>query len=71
MIKKFLNPEWHQNHISGSKVTAILLKVEILPIGGASAGKGLRSMGLLRLVYITSVNLSKNFIQEINFLLFS
>ena len=32
----------HQNPISGSKVTAILLKGCILPIGGASAGEGLR-----------------------------
>ena len=26
MIKNFLNPKGHQNHISGSKVTAILVK---------------------------------------------
>ena len=37
VIKTFPNPEWHQNCISGSKVTAILLKGWILPIGGASA----------------------------------
>ena len=37
VIKTFPNPEWHQNFISGSKVTAILLKGWILPIGGASA----------------------------------
>ena len=42
VIKNFLNPEGHQNPISGSKVTAILLKGRILPIGGASAGEGLR-----------------------------
>ena len=42
MIKTFLNPEGHQNPISGSKVTAFLLKGRILPIGGASAGEGLR-----------------------------
>ena len=42
VIKKFLNTEGHQNHISGSKVRAILLKGWILPIGGASAGEGLR-----------------------------
>ena len=41
MIKNFLNPEGHQNPFSGSKVTAILLKGWILPIGGASAGEGL------------------------------
>ena len=40
MIKNFLNPQGHQNPISGSIVTAILLKVRILPIGGASAGEG-------------------------------
>ena len=42
MIKTFLNPEGHQNPISGSKVTVILLKGWILPIGEASAGEGLR-----------------------------
>ena len=41
VIKKFLNPEGHPNPISGSKVTASLLKGCILPIGGASAGEGL------------------------------
>ena len=50
MIKNFLNPEEHQNPINGSKLTAILLKRWILPIGGASALEGLRSMGLPRLV---------------------
>ena len=42
MIKKCLNPEGHQNSNSGSKVTAILLKGWILPIGEDSAGEGLR-----------------------------
>ena len=41
MIKNFLNPEGHQNPISGSEVTAILLNGWILPIGGASSGEGL------------------------------
>ena len=41
MIKTCLNPEGHQNPISGSKGMAILLKGRILPIGGASAGEGL------------------------------
>ena len=40
MIKNFLNPEGHQNPISGSKVMAILLKGWILSIDGASAGEG-------------------------------
>ena len=43
MIKNFLNPEGHQNQISGSKVTVIVLKGLIFPIGGASAGEGLHS----------------------------
>ena len=42
VIKSFLNPEGHQNPISGSKVTDILLKGWIWPIGEASAGEGLR-----------------------------
>ena len=42
MIKNFLNPKGHQNPIDGSKVTAILLRGWILPIGAASAGEGLR-----------------------------
>ena len=39
VIKNFLNPEEHQNPISGSKGTAILLKGWILSIGGASLGR--------------------------------
>ena len=42
MIKNFLNPEGHQNPICGSKVTTILLKGWILPLGGALSGEGLR-----------------------------
>ena len=42
VIKNFLIPEGYQNPITGSKVTAILLKGWILPIGGASVGEGLR-----------------------------
>ena len=41
VTKNFLNPKGHQNVIGASKVTAILLKKGILPIGGASAGEGL------------------------------
>ena len=42
IFKEILNPEWHLNCITGSKVTVILLNGWILPIGGASAVKGLR-----------------------------
>ena len=52
VIKNFLNPEGYQNPINGSKVTAILLKGWILPIGGASAVEGPRSTGLPHLVWI-------------------
>ena len=51
VIKNFLNPKGHHNRISGSKVTVILLKGWILPIGGASAVEGLLSTGLPRLVF--------------------
>ena len=51
VTKNLLNLAGHQNCISGSKVTAILLKWWILPIGGASAMGGLLSTGLPRLVY--------------------
>ena len=47
VIKTFLNQ--HQHLINGSKVTAILLKGWILPVGGASAVEGLQSTGLPRL----------------------
>jgi hypothetical protein len=39
VIMNFPHPKGHQNLISGSKVTAILLKGWILPIGGASSGR--------------------------------
>ena len=51
VTKNFLNPEGHQNPISGSKVTAILLKGWILLIGGASAGEGLPCSLRSRLVF--------------------
>jgi hypothetical protein len=35
----FLNPEGHQNRITGSKVTAILVKGQILPTGGGASGR--------------------------------
>ena len=41
-FKEILNLKGHQNCITGSKVTAILLNAWILPIGGASAVKGPR-----------------------------
>ena len=41
VIKNFLNPEGHENPISGSIVTAILLKGSIWPIGEASSREGL------------------------------
>ena len=38
-MKSFLNPEGHQNSISGLKVTVILLKGLILPIGRVALGR--------------------------------
>ena len=39
VIKTFVNPEGHQNTISGSKVMAILLKALIFPTGGVASGR--------------------------------
>jgi hypothetical protein len=39
VIKNFQNPKGHQNPISGSTVTLILLKGWILPIGGVASGR--------------------------------
>ena len=52
MIKNFLNTEGHQNPNSGSKVTVILLKGWILPIGGASLGRVCTCSLRSRLVYV-------------------
>ena len=50
IFEEILNLEGHQNCITGSKVTAILLNWWILLFGGASAVDGLQSSGLPRLV---------------------
>ena len=42
ILKKTLHLKGHQNHTTGSKVTAILLNWLILPICGAAAIKGPR-----------------------------
>ena len=68
-FSEILNFEGHQNCITGSRVTAILLNGWILPVGGASAVEGLRSTGLPRLVYIESggvVGANSYFISLIN-----
>ena len=46
--------------MNGSKVTVILLKGWILPIGGASAVEGLRSTRLPRLVFLRPGFFSKD-----------
>ena len=50
-VNDYVNFEGHQHCTTGSRITAILLNGWTLPIGGASAVDGLRSTGLLRLVY--------------------
>ena len=49
--KEILNLKEHPNCITGSRVREIFLNGWILPIGGALALEGLRSMGLPRLVF--------------------
>ena len=41
-LGEILNLEGHPTRITGSRVTAILVNVWILPIGGASAMEGLQ-----------------------------
>ena len=48
----FLNPEGHQNPISGSKGTIILLKGLILPNGGVALGRVCACSLRSRLVFI-------------------
>ena len=45
IFKEILNLEGHQNRITGSRDTAILLDRWILPVGGVSAVEGLLSKG--------------------------
>ena len=49
------NPEGHQNLISDSKVTAILLKGWIVPFGGASSGRVCACSLHSRLVFIKRI----------------
>ena len=53
ILYKILNCQVHLNRITGSRVPVILLNGWILPIGGASAVEGLRSMGLPCLDFTT------------------
>ena len=62
VIQNFLNPKGHHNPISGSKVTAILLKGWILSIGGASSGRV--SACSLRSRLVEGLHSSISFISE-------
>ena len=59
VIPSFLNPKGQQNPFSGSKVTAILLKGWILPIGGASSGEGLRLQPVQQACYLNNLSFFK------------
>ena len=52
IFQEILNSKGHPNRITGSKVTAILLKEWILPIGGASSGRVCICRQRSRLVYL-------------------
>ena len=51
-MENFLNLRGHQSGISGSKVTAILLKGEILPIGVVASGRVCACSLRSRLVFL-------------------
>ena len=56
MIKNFLNLKGHQNTISVSEVTTILLKGWIWPIGGVSSGRVCTFSLHRRLLFVASTN---------------
>ena len=56
VIRTFLNPERHQNSISGSKVMAILLKGLIFPNRGVASGRVCACSLQSRLVLVCTVN---------------
>ena len=56
VIKNYKNTEGHQNRITGSKVTAILLKGWIFPIGGVASGRVCACSLRSRLVYKKPLN---------------
>ena len=62
IFSEILNPEGHPNCITGSKVTAYLLNVWILPIGGASARKGLRLQPVQQACYLKFLTFSFGFV---------
>ena len=39
MLQEILNPEGHQNRMTGIKATAILLNEWIFPVGGVASGR--------------------------------
>ena len=55
--EEILNLEGHPNHITGSRVAAILLNGWILPISEASAVEGLLSTGPTRSSFSMKVDL--------------
>ena len=56
MFKEILNLKGYPNRITDSKVTAILLYGWILPIGGASAVKGLRLLPAQQACFLNIMN---------------
>ena len=71
VIKNFLNPEGHQNSTSTLKVTAILLKGWILPIGGALAGEALPCSLRSRLVLILTMWFAGQATKSVKYVTFS
>ena len=66
VIKKFPNPKGHQNAITGSTITAILLKRWIWPIGEASAGEGLRLQPAQQACFLITDDIVCIFVSENN-----
>ena len=67
ILKEILNLKGHPNCITGSKFMTILLNLWILPIGGASAVKGLCQSLRRRLVLFNNSAKSSFFYLKIFF----
>ena len=55
VVKNFLNSEGHQNPIGSSKVTDILRKGWILPIGGTASGRVCACAGLFLIILLLEI----------------
>ena len=64
-MKNFINPKGHQNCISSLKVTTILLKWCILPVGGVASGRVCAAGLFLKVLCLPFTRPKKSIIKKI------